>query len=126
MAKDITGLEEYLLSQNVDITAHKVEITLDEERLHKAAKAWTSEEEGIRAVVENRMQKIRDRILLRAKPQELLVLREALVELAHIFDDFSTCTAEVARRAEEKRETEGEEPIVPIAEEAVQEESSVE
>lgn len=92
------NLSTYLLERGVDLPKPSRDIFDDGERLKNATQAWITCEKGIRAVVEQRVHKIREELLLHARPEEVIVLRQVLVEVASILDDFQTCVAESERR----------------------------
>lgn len=120
-----TDLNEYLLSKGVDLSVHKPDITELGDAVEKASTAWTNNKEGIKAIVENRMQKLREEIIFSCVPQELLVKREALVELSKIFGDFEACVQESKKRAENKESEAEEEPATEVEEEPLDDNSSM-
>lgn len=83
-------LEKYLLERGL----HEPDRELDREILEtpdllaKAHTAWSHGKEGIHLVVRSRLMKIREELIFRCVPQEVPVLRQALVEVASLLDDF--------------------------------------
>jgi hypothetical protein len=124
------NLQEYLLSTGVDITKRRPGVLESDEVLAKVSTAWSNNEEGIRAVIEERMQAIRDDLILSCLPVEVLELRRSLLELGQLLDDFVKYHAEAERRSEEhgKQKEEAEEEAVaetsPLAEEVPEEDNS--
>lgn len=84
------NLEKYLLERKL----HEPDRDLDREILEtpdllaKAHTAWDHGKEGIRLVVRSKLMKIRKELIFKAVPQETVVLRQALVEIASLLDDF--------------------------------------
>src|SRR4051812_10146397 len=83
-------LEHYLLDRELQEPDRDIdrEILETPDLLAKAATAWSHGKEGIRLVVRSRLMKIRQELLFKAVPQEVMVLRQSLVELAALLDDF--------------------------------------
>lgn len=83
-------LEKYLLDRGLSEPDRELdrEILETPELLAKAATAWSHGKEGILLVVRSRLMKIRQELLFKAVPQEVMVLRQALVEVASLLDDF--------------------------------------
>ncbi len=83
-------LEQYLLNRGVDIMdrAKPLEIINDKELLTRVAGAWSANKDEIRLVVRARCEKLRHQLIFTALPQETVVLRQALAEVAGILDDF--------------------------------------
>lgn len=113
-------LSDYLKSRDIQFPQTQVDLFQEGEQgaeaLKNAAQAWSSNEAGIRAVIEHRVGKIRSELLLKAAPEEVIVLRQSLVELVSILDDFKQATAEFKRR-EDAQEQEGEPIEEPVVEE---------
>jgi len=84
------NLSKYLLERGVNITSNDLDpkITEDTVLLGKVAGAWKTNKEEITAVIQARMNRIREDLILNCIPQETVVLRQVLVELAGIIDDF--------------------------------------
>lgn len=102
MAKEPFSLEQYLLSRELTEPDRDLdtEILDTPELLSKAAAAWLDSKEGIRLVVRSRLMKVRQELIFTAIPQEVPVLRQALLELANLLDDFERYANENARRIE--------------------------
>lgn len=133
MADKVVNLQEYLLNRKVDISQFKPDITEDADSLSAAATAWTSSEKGIRAVIEHRMQKVREEMIFTCQPYETSIKRDILAELATLIEDFEMCAAESKKRAEQREETNDEEmaaeaepqPLATIEEESEDDNSSM-
>jgi len=120
MAKDITKvisdssseLERYLYNRGIEITGRQkpLEISEDAELLNAVAGAWTSDKEAIQAVVRARIDVLREKLICTALPQEVVVLRNAMVELAGILEDFENIHAEFSEREKNKPEAESDQP----------------
>lgn len=125
MTNKVVTLQEYLLNQQVDLSTKKPDILDDTELLSKSASAWTKEQEGIRATIENRMQKIREQLIFSATPYETLPKREALAELAALLSDFEANKQESAKRAEKREEEAEEVPATEVEEEPADDKTSM-
>lgn len=125
MAETKVDLQQYLLTQKVDLSTKKPDILENDELLGKSASAWTKEGEGIKATIENRMQKIRQELIFSATPYEVLPKREALAELATLLADFEANAQESAKRAEKREEQAEEEPEKEEEAEPVEDKSSM-
>ena len=106
----VCSLEEYFLSRDIDLTKDKQSLLEDDNLLNIAATAWGANQDGIQAVIEDRMQKIRHEIIFSCTPYELIPLREKLVVLAQLLEDFENAhienTKRVQKNAEESEEGE--------------------
>ena len=93
-------LEQYLLERGINIHESKLDpkITESDEKLANIAGTWASGNEEIKMVIRARMAQIRERIIVNALPVEVPVLRQALVELAGVIEDFEKYTAEFEER----------------------------
>lgn len=78
------------------------EILADRELLAQVAELWKSNEKVIRAVIQARLSPIREELVMNATPPEVLVLRQALVEVAAIITDFQRYAAEHNRRLKDE------------------------
>lgn len=92
-------LQEYLLTQKIDITKRTPGVLESDDALVKASTAWETNQEGIRLVIEGRMQKIRDELILTCTPYEVLEFRRVLLELGSVLEDFEKFKEEASRRA---------------------------
>src|SRR3954465_1468779 len=83
------SLEQYLLSRELMEPDRELdkEILETPDLLAKAGLAWGTSKDGIRLVVRARLMKLRQELIFRAYPQEVPVLRQAIVELANLLDD---------------------------------------
>ena len=100
-------LEKYLLETAAydPRMALSDEILDQEELLVAVARAWTTDGDAIRAVIRERLKEIRNKLVMSATPYEVLPLRQALVEVAAILEDFERYTAEAdARRKKDNEE----------------------
>lgn len=102
MVKAPISLEQYLLARGLSEPDRDLDTEILEtpELLAKAAAAWVDSKEGIRLVVRSRLLKIRQELIFDAIPQEVPVLRQAVMELAGLLEDFERFAAENARRIE--------------------------
>lgn len=93
-------LESYLISRGLYDPKQdtKKEILENEALLSAIAGAWNNDKEAIQTVVRARLDVIRDTLLLEAVPQEVMVLRQALLEVAAILTDFESYYEEYQRR----------------------------
>lgn len=116
MATDTQTLSEYLKKRGIVFHQPQVNIFSESEdaaeRLQKAAQAWDTNEEGIRAIIEHRLSIIRKEMLLDAVPEEVVVLRQSLADLASLFDDFGKASEENKKRAANKKQSQTEEELL--------------
>lgn len=97
-------LEKYLLERELSIphTDLDAEILSSPEKLQCVAGVWVGEgKKGIKLAVEARIMKLREEIELRAPPQEVIVLRQSIVDLASLLEDFENYAQENERRIKE-------------------------
>jgi len=82
-------LSDYLKSRDINFPQPQVDLFQEgeagAEALKNAAQAWSSNEAGIRAVIEHRVGKIRAELLLKASPEEVIVNIDEF-----IIEDFET------------------------------------
>jgi len=101
-------LSTYLKERDIEFPKPQVDLYQEGEQgaeaLKNASEAWSSHQAGIRAVIEHRIGKMREELLLRARPEEVMVIRQALVEVVSILDDFKQATAEFKRREDAQDE----------------------
>lgn len=97
--------ERYLETRGIDIASSVVpkSITENDETLGRCAGAWKANRAEIEAVVMARVAELREELILRAAPYEVVILREKIVQLLTIFDDFEKLTAEFDRREADKK-----------------------
>lgn len=100
-------LEKYLFKRKLTEPDRDLdrEILETPDLLAKVHTAWDHGKEGIRLVVRSRLMRIRQELIFRALPQEMVVLRQALVELASLLDDFERYS-EANKRGIEQQPTE--------------------
>lgn len=120
------SLEDYLMTREIDFTEPKVDLFSDFADIQKVAQAWDSNKEGIVLVLREQIRVMERDLLYTARPEEVLVIRQALTEIVKLAQIFTKASAEVERR-KKAEEGKGEEPIVdePVVEEAVDEQSSI-
>ena len=111
------SLEEHLMSRELvdfDILTAQVmngqegsvgvaEINLNQEVLAKVAKAWENDKEGITAVIAARIKPLIIQAALSDIPQEVMVTRQAILELIGLLKDFSNLHQENVRRSQKTR-----------------------
>lgn len=97
-------LERYLYNRRVDINDGKkpLEISENEALLAEVAGAWKTDKNAIQAVVRARLDALREKLIFSALPQEVPVIRQAMVELAGVLEDFETVYNEYANREAQK------------------------
>lgn len=62
----------------------------------------TISEEALLALLQPRVHSIMDELVVKAEPEEVLVLRQAIVEVGGIIDDYRAYKKEIERRKEIK------------------------
>jgi len=105
-------LSDYLLNRGLSLDPVEVDKAFDPilaspELVKEAAELWETKQPLITMVLQARINAIANLILTKAPPQEVLVLRQALVEIGAIVDDFNRYKGEYGRqsaKAEEKAE----------------------
>lgn len=112
-AQNYTTVSEYLRKRGLsfDPTLVDKDPILDDENLVKeASELWTSKENLIRLIIQARVNAIGRHILNKAIPEEVMVLRQALVEIGALVDDFAKYKGEHGRQtvAKSKIEDNGE------------------
>ncbi len=108
----MSDISDYLYQRGLDLDPIKVEsdpILEDEDRLREAADMWNEHQNALRLVIQARVNAIGKHLLNKAIPQETIVLRQALVEVGAIVDDFVKYSSEWERRSK-KVEDEAETP----------------
>lgn len=80
---------------------HRQEVFDNPDLLEGAAGIWRGSEHILKAVIRARIARIQHEIVTEAVPQELLLLRQAMVEVAFLFDDFEAYARESERRKKE-------------------------
>lgn len=97
-------LEQYLNKRGIEITKRRkpLEITENEEMLVDVAGVWTASKEAIRLVVQARCDILRNKLIFTDEPYEIMITRQALVELAGILEDFENIHTEFTKRDTEK------------------------
>lgn len=94
-------LSEYLRTRglNLDPTTVDEDLVLSEAGLTKeVSDLWAGHSNAIKAVLQARVNSIAKVILEKAIPEEVGVLRQALVEIGAIVTDFESYVAEQKRR----------------------------
>lgn len=99
-------LMEYLNARSIEIINRKkpLEITEDEALLVDVAGAWTANKEAIRAVIQARCDKLREKLIFSDQPFEIPVTRQALMELGGILEDFENIHTEFSKREKDKED----------------------
>lgn len=94
----------YLNARGIEIINRDkpLEITEDEALLVDVAGAWTANKEAIKAVIQARCDKLREKLIVTDIPFEIPVTRQALIELGGILQDFENIHAEFVKREEDK------------------------
>ena len=78
------------------------EILSNDDLLSKVSNLWTSNKEAIIAVVKARILTNITELMFKAFPQETIVLRQVILELSQILNDFEKYSNEHLRRVEKK------------------------
>lgn len=118
------SLEQYLYNRGLKLDASDVgsdkDIILDDnELLAQAAGLKQDSEKILTMIIQNRINKIGNELLLKAIPQEMTVLRQAIVEVAKILEDIEIYAIEYRKRKEgaDNTSSEEDEPTPPPEEE---------
>ena len=100
----MADLSTHLRSRGLTLEAIAVEvdpIMEDAEMLEKAAALWHENQSIITQVIQARVNAIGNHLLNKAIPEEVPVLRQSLVEISALLDDFNKYHGEVVRRKDE-------------------------
>ncbi len=94
---------KYLNARGIEIINRQkpLEITNDEELLSDVAGIWKTTREAVTAVIQARCDIIVNQLIYKALPYETVVLRQALIELGGILEDFENIFQEFNNREEE-------------------------
>lgn len=84
-----------LIEPGVD---HRKAILENEDVLSGAAGLWRGSKHILQAVLQARIDAIEHELVTEATPYEVLTLRQAMIEVAFIFDDFEAYAREFERR----------------------------
>ena len=108
-------LEQYLFSRGLFVPAQIGQNILDgqegvvggeilnnDDLLEKVSNSWTSNKEAITAVIKARILSNITELILKSFPQETIVLRQVILELSQILNDFEKYSNEHLRRVEKK------------------------
>lgn len=94
-------LDDYALSAELydpkqDMQAKILE---DNATLEDIASVWKDHQKALIAIIGHRMQHVEEMIIKEARPQDVPMYRQALVELGNIFKTFEKYSKEYGRRA---------------------------
>ena len=118
------GIKKYLEEYKIDLNEFNPSIIGDEDetRLKEVASAWKNNEAGIRAVINNRIQGLRDYIITECDPYEFIPRKLQLLVLIALIGDFQANTAELEERVKQSKEN-PEEDTEEVTEEVTEEQS---
>jgi len=94
-------LSEYLRTRGLNLDPQTVDedLVLTEEGLTKeVSDIWLGHKNAVVAVIQARVNALARTLLTKALPEEVLVLRQSMVELGAIIGDFERYHAEAQRR----------------------------
>lgn len=96
--------KNYLLRRGLfdPVKASKEEILDNEERLAKIAELFNTYKDALNDLLLARINGLRDQVYTEIAPHELIIYRQAMIEVATIFDDAMSFATEYNRRKEEK------------------------
>src|SRR4051794_1659721 len=103
-------IERELYAPDTDV---KQAILEDDALLAELAGIWLGHKTALQKLLQARIQPIREKMVLRAHPAEVMVLRQAIVELGALFSDLEGYAAEHERRSKAKEGTQPEAPEEP-------------
>lgn len=95
---------KYLNERGIEIVkrGEPKEIVDDDDILSSVAGAWIGHKEAIRAVIQSRCDKLREKLIFTDEPYETVVTRQSLAELAGLLEDFELLHAEFENREKQK------------------------
>ncbi len=113
-----TSLSEYLRNRGLTLDPVEVQeghdpILADENLVKEAAELWNAKKSLLTMVIQARVNAIAKYQLEKAIPEEVMVYRQALVELGALITDFEKYVGENSRRTTntaDNTEPRGEEP----------------
>lgn len=102
-------LERLLISRGLAAPNSKPDdaILANEEMLARIAGMFKTYEKEIIALVDSRLTPIKHALIFECAPAETMVLRQALLEVASIYDDAKKYNDEYDKRERERKEAEG-------------------
>lgn len=111
-------LSQYLMQRGLVLEPEHIQaaddpVLSDENLLAEASELWRGHERLITLVVQARVNAIARQILEKCVPQETIVLRQSLVEVGAILDDFVKYQREQERRKAAKEPEENQPEEVP-------------
>lgn len=112
-------ISDYLLQRGLTLEPTQVDtdLILDEPEFTKeVADLWQGHKNAITQVIQARVNAVGRVILRTARPEEVLVLRQALVEVAAVLDDFAKYAGVQERREQPKGNQGEQEPEHPPGE----------
>lgn len=112
-------LSEYLRNRGLSFDPVEIDKGLDpimgdELLIKEAAELWDSKNPIIRMVLQARINSIGKLILEKCTPEEVLVYRQALVEISSLIDDFEAYKGEHGRRQANKDKDNEEVKAIPV------------
>ncbi len=117
MADDKTLLYTQLTARGLVDTKRDFpkEILENEEVLAQIAGIFNTYEKGLTALIQARIHEIKEELVMKATPAEVIVLRQCMLEVAQIFDDCKKYKIEYGKREAGKGNQPPEEPAPPQA-----------
>lgn len=109
-------LDRGLIEPGVDMEALVLE---NDAFLAELAGIWRSHPEAIKALLRARIYPIERDLVGNATPAEVIILRQAIIEVALIGDDLERYATEFERREKLRKEGEGEQPAPTIEDKPV-------
>lgn len=105
----MSSLSEYLKKRGLSLEPMAIgEVrTLTDEQLSKIV---SIPEDALIALIQPRLDAIADNLIKDAIPEEVLVLRQAIVEIGGLIDDYRANKQELARRKEGQPQPEDTQP----------------
>jgi len=97
----MSSISEYLRTRGLSLDPVEVDtdpIMESEQLINEAGELWEGKKNLITMVLQARINAIAKQILEKAQPEEVLVLRQSLVELGAIVTDFEKYKGESLRR----------------------------
>lgn len=96
---------KYLNARGIEVINRQkpLEITNSEELLAEVAGIWRTSKEALKAVIQARCDIITNKLIFESLPYETVILRQALLELSGILEDFENIFQEFNNR-EKSRE----------------------
>jgi hypothetical protein len=83
----------------------------EDETLNRLATVWNTYKDDITLLINRKINQMKEELLMKARPEEVIVIRQSMVDMASLLDDFEKISQEMEKRvkAERKKQEENQE-----------------